>query len=124
MFIQKLKTVKGGSVTEGYGEFTDHYGATIHKGCIMKLAGDSTKVEGRYNPHDLFYPDKGSTLFNLGWRADREADGPDGTSFRIFKDDVFCLLRAQWDGGDDSNPEYIPSSYFEVSIKCGKLQAP
>lgn len=46
------------------------------------------------------------------------ADEPDGTSFTAIKMNVFCLVEGSWDGGVDSNPKYVPSTRFEVVVKC------
>jgi hypothetical protein len=115
---EKLRAVERSELTMTRGEFV-HDGMR-YKGCITKLKGDSTKVAGPYYPSDLFYPFKDSPRYRLGWRVDQEADGPDGTSFRIFKGNTFCLIEGSWDGGDDSDPEYIPDTEFEVVVRCGK----
>ena len=46
------------------------------------------------------------------------ADGPDGTSFTAIKMNVFCVVEGHWDGGDDSDPSYVPSTRYEVVVKC------
>ena len=89
-----------------------------YRGCIVRLKGDRTRIKDVQYPGPLFYPSEGSTLHQQGWRADREADGPDGTSFRISKQNVFCLVEGSWDGGDDSNSKYVPSTHYEVIVSC------
>jgi hypothetical protein len=55
-----------------------------------------------------------------GWCGDKMADGPDGTSYRALKKNVFCEVEGRWDGGDDSDPKYVPSPRYEVIVKCAK----
>jgi hypothetical protein len=61
-------------------------------------------------PHDI--------LNEEGWCGDRMADGPDGTSYMAIKEDIFCAVEGRWDGGDDSDPTYVPSPRYEVIVKC------
>lgn len=113
---RQLSRVPNLSLNRSTGSFTDN--GFSYSGCVVRLAGDRTKIKGDQYPGPLFYPSEGSSLFQQGWRADREADGPDGTSFRISKQNVFCLVEGSWDGGDDSNPKYIPSTRYGVLVSC------
>jgi len=38
--------------------------------------------------------------------------------FRVLKDSVFCIVEGRWDGGDDSDPKYVPSAKYEIIVKC------
>lgn len=115
----KLQSIAGAQLNRTIGEFT--YLGQRYRGCIAKLSGDKTKVTGAYYPPDLFYPFENTARYNEGWRADNEADGPDGTSFRIFKGNTFCHVEGNWDGGDDSDPKYIPSPRLEIIVSCGRV---
>ena len=53
-----------------------------------------------------------------GWCCDQMADGPNGTSYRALRKNVFCAVEGSWDGGDDSDPTYVPSPHYEVIVKC------
>jgi len=44
------------------------------------------------------------------------ADGPDGTSQVYLKNGVMLLLNGKWDGGDDSDSTYVPSTDFEFNF--------
>ena len=57
-------------------------------------------------------------LNEAGWCSDKMADGPDGMSYRVLKKNVFCTVDGHWDGGDDSDPNYVPSPLSEVTVKC------
>ena len=113
---ERLRSVKGGQVTKSQGEFT--HDSRVYRGCVVQLQGDRKIVTGAYDPSDLFYPFPGSLRYRQGWRADQEADGPDGTSFRLFKGNTFCLVEGQWDGGDDADPAYVPATKIEVAVRC------
>jgi len=117
---KQLSAVPHSSLVKSIGNFTDN--AHSYDGCIVRLKGDRKKVTAAQYPEPLFYPSQGSVLYQEGWRADGEAGGPDGTSFRILKKDIFCRVDGRWDGGDDSDPKYIPSTRYEVSVSCGYLK--
>jgi hypothetical protein len=46
------------------------------------------------------------------------ADGKDGTSFAFRKAGVACLVRGEWDGGADGEPEIPPKDWYKVSVLC------
>ena len=46
------------------------------------------------------------------------ADGKDGTAFAFRKAGVACLVRGEWDGGADGEPEIPPEDWYNVSIVC------
>ena len=46
------------------------------------------------------------------------ADGPDGSVLAMSRGDVACLVRGEWDGGDDSDSTYVPAKGFEISASC------
>lgn len=116
----QLNTVVGGYLNIYEGEFA--HGDTLYKGCILTLRGDKIKVKGDYHPANLFYPFKESAGYRDGWRADSEADGPDGSYFRIYNSSSFCLIEGRWDGGDDSDSKYVPSPEFSITIKCAAIK--
>lgn len=31
---------------------------------------------------------------------------------------VLCLFQATWDGGDDSDPAYVPHDRYELVVEC------
>lgn len=114
---RQLSVVPRLSLDKSTSSFTDN--GHSYNGCVVRLKGDRTKINDAQYPGPLFYPSAGSALYQQGWRADREADGPDGTSFRISNQNVFCLVEGNWDGGDDSDPKYVPSTRYEVIVSCG-----
>lgn len=117
---RQLGSVPSLILKKSTGGFTDD--GHSYSGCIVRLEGDRTESRAVADPHSLFYPLEGSFLYQQGWRADREADGPDGTSFRISRQDIFCLVEGNWDGGDDSDPPYVPSSRYDITVSCSRLQ--
>ena len=90
------------------------------RGCAFILSGHSKQVTDTWYPPDLFYPYVSSAAFLDGWVPSMEADGPDATSFQINKQDVYCMISGDWDGGLDDDPSYIPSDEFEVSVECNR----
>ena len=47
------------------------------------------------------------------------ADGHDGTSFAYSKGGAACLVRGQWDGGSDDDPDAPTGDAFTVMVLCG-----
>jgi hypothetical protein len=46
------------------------------------------------------------------------ADGPDGSSSRYQRGAVRCAVEQSWDGGDDSDPAYVPEDWYEEHTIC------
>lgn len=113
---RQLSSLPNLRLNRSAGSFTDD--GHSYNGCVIRLESDRTKIKDAQYPGPLFYPSEGSALYQQGWRADREADGPDGTSFRISKQNVFCLVEGNWDGGDDGDPKYVPATRYEVMASC------
>lgn len=95
---------------------------TIYRGCVVTVVGDRNKVPDGFPPADGPYPIPGSAAADAGWKADRQADGPDGTSYRIMRGDVFCLVSGSWDGGDPTDPKVIPSPLFLITARCARTR--
>jgi len=117
------------SLTSTVESFIDD--GTKYRGCVIHVAGDARQVTAAHGPDRLFgdvlpYCPGGVLPADLppdvrnedGWCADRIADGPDGTSYRALKENVFCLVEGRWDGGDDGDPSYVPSPRYDVVVKC------
>jgi hypothetical protein len=46
------------------------------------------------------------------------ADGPDGSSGAFQRTSVRCAVAQSWDGGDDSDPSYVPADWHEEQTIC------
>ena len=113
-------TFKGGLYRQAPDTFEDE--GKIYKGCVVTVVGDRNKVLGRFPPADGAHPKPGSAAASAGWKADREADGPDGTSYRILRGNVFCLVTGSWNGGVVSDPKEIPSPLFLITAQCARIR--
>ena len=126
---KKLSAGPYGSLTKSNERFT--YDGEHYHGCIIHLSGSANKVTDTQRPGGLFgnslpYCPSGKLPSDLprellnenGWYADKGADGPDGTFYRVLKENVFCVVKGHWDGGDDSDPKYVASPRYEVDVKC------
>lgn len=104
---------------------------TSYSGCVIRLVGSAAEMTEAQFPGTLF----GTSLpycpdgelppgpppevpNEFGWCGDRMADGPDGTSYLVHRDDVFCAVEGNWDGGDDVDSAYVSSSRVEVVVRC------
>lgn len=129
LVYKKLNSGPSESLTRSIDKFTE--GGKTYRGCVIRLLGNASKVTNVQRPDGLFgsslpYCPDGKLPTNLprdllnedGWCGDRMADGPDGTSFMAIKKNVFCSVEGHWDGGDDSDPKYVPSLRYEIVVKC------
>ncbi len=89
---------------------------TASLGCRLRLVGSWALFEGQEPADQLLR----TTLAAAGWVEDwgYGADGPDGTAFGFRHDNVLCLFRAMWDGGDISDSTYVPSDRYELLAGC------
>ena len=117
---KQLSLVPSLNLKRSTGNFTDD--GISYNGCIVVLKGNREKIKNVHYPYPLFYPSEGSAMYKQGWLADREADGPDGTRFRISRQNIFCVVKGNWDGRDDSDPNYVPSNRYEVIVSCSYRQ--
>ena len=46
------------------------------------------------------------------------ADGPDGSAMGFVKSRYLCVVEGSWDGGDDSDPTYVPDKGCEMIVTC------
>lgn len=117
------------SLTKSMENFADQ--GKHYYGCVIRLSGNANEVTDTQRPDGLFgfsLPDctggkiSADPLRDLldedGWCGDNGADGPDGTSYQARTKNVLCAVEGRWDGGDDSEPEYVPSPRYEVIVKC------
>lgn len=117
-----FRTVRGGLVTRNQGVFQDDYDKFVYRGCIVGVNGNRNQAPDYYRIIMKFYASRENGLMQRGWRNDRESDGPDGTSWVLYKDPVYCQVSGSWDGGDDSEPAYKPKPEFKLRIECGVRQ--
>jgi hypothetical protein len=117
---RQVSTFKGGIYRQAPETFEDE--GKIYRGCVVIVVGDRNKVPGKFPPADSPYPKPGSAAAKAGWKADREADGPDGTSYRILRGNIFCLLNGSWDGGDASDPKAVSSPLFLITARCARTR--
>ncbi|HKQ20226.1 MAG TPA: hypothetical protein VJW75_10825 [Candidatus Eisenbacteria bacterium] len=55
-----------------------------------------------------------------GWTPDLgySADGPDGHTMGFVRGKYFCLVEAQWDGGDPTDLTYVPEVGCRLNVTC------
>jgi hypothetical protein len=46
------------------------------------------------------------------------AAGPDGSAMGFVKNRYLCVVEGSWDGGDDSDPAYVPAVGCEMTVTC------
>lgn len=61
-----------------------------------------------------------NALTARGWQEvpGYAADGKDGTAFAYRARGVVCLVRGEWDGGADGEPEIPPEDWYKAFVFC------
>jgi hypothetical protein len=89
-------------------------------GCRVRVTGSRSAFGERNSPDERLRNEWASR----GWTEDFRyaADGPDGTAFALIKGPVLCMFEAAWDGGDDSDPSYVPDDRYQLIAWCMEHQ--
>ena len=117
--VRKLAWFKDARISRKNNSSFEYEGKTF-TGCVGVIDGDRSKLPPDRGAGGDFYPQEGSDLAAMGWKASMEADGPDGTFYQVNRQDVFCVVEGQWDGGDDNDPAYVPASKLQITVKCAR----
>ena len=118
--LRQVSVFKDGLYRGAPETFEDQ--GTIYRGCAITVVGDRRKAPGGFPPAEAPYPEPGSAAARAGWKANRETDGSDGTSYRLSRGNVFCLVKGAWDGGDASDAKVIPSPLFLITARCARTR--
>ena len=111
-----LVTMPGVKVEHTDGPFPDHRSGKEADGAGLTIHGKFGPLNGKPDPTAVAH----QKLQDAGWQEDIEysADGPDGTTFAMRKDGILCFVEGRWDGGDGSDPSYVPPDDYTVTIQC------
>ncbi len=109
--LSAVQALPGTMVERREGTYYDENVERDLTGCMISVSGVWSELGGRANPGDTIY----RLLAGEGWKQEPRysADGPDGTFFALSKGEIWCFVRGQWDGGDDTDPEYVPSDVYQ-----------
>ena len=114
-----LSKTPGLLVNKYNGEFhEDNINKNI-KGCMLVVSGSYKALgKGQFPTDKLF-----SELTNAGWNQliQYSADGPDGTFYVLTQNDKWIIVNGFWDGGDDSDPNYMPNDNYQIIIIEGEV---
>ena len=103
------------------GSFRDEAIAAPIQGCRVIIDG-STKALGT----QAIPTDRLSEIFeSREWQQLPEfsSDGHDGTSFGYRRGSVACIVRGEWDGGSDDEPNAPLADPYRVTAVCGSAAA-
>jgi hypothetical protein len=116
-----VTTVPGTIVQRTEGKFRDGVFQSGLDGCMIVISGSWGDLSGKPNPGEIIL----KFLSGKGWMEETgySADGPDGTSFALSKNGVWCFVRGQWDGGDDADPSHVPSDIYQFIIVCAEFDS-
>lgn len=104
------------AIDRSTGEVRDDRTGEIALGCRVEVKGSASAFRESGAPEVVVR----ERLSELGWTEDYEyaADGPDGAAFAFRGGSVLCMFRASWDGGDDSDPNYVPDDRYDIVVEC------
>lgn len=104
------------SMTLSEGEVEDYRTGQAGRGCRVEMKGSAAAFRESGEP-DVALRERFAAP---NWTEDYAyaADGPDGSAFAFRKGPVLCVFRAFWDGGDDSDPTYVPADRYDVEVAC------
>jgi hypothetical protein len=111
-----LVVMPGVKVERTDGPFPDHRSGKESDGAGLTVRGTFGALHGKPDPTAVAH----QRLLDMGWVEDIEysADGPDGTTYAMRKDGILCFVEGRWDGGDGSDPSYVPPDDYTVTIQC------
>jgi hypothetical protein len=106
------------SLTLSEGEVEDYRTGRSGQGCRVEMKGSAVAFRESGQP-DIALRERFAAS---NWTEDYSyaADGPDGSAFAFRNGPVLCVFRAHWDGGDDSDPTYVPDDRYDVEVDCMK----
>ena len=117
-----VTALPGAKVERIDGPFPDHRTGKEADGAGLKVVGTFGALHGGSDPTEVTH----KKLQQFGWQEDIEysADGPDGTTFAMRKDGILCFVEGRWNGGDGSDPSYVPPDDYTVTIQCTRADVP
>lgn len=117
MVRAKLGAVPGATLKKTGTTFTA--GGKSYTGCVFRLSGKETDEVNGSSTSALLYPEEGSPLYTDGWRASDEADGPEGSFFKISRGTDFCQVTGSWELGDDADQKPASPATYQITVMCG-----
>lgn len=104
------------AIDRSEGQVRDYRTGEVGRGCRVEVKGSVSAYRDSDAP-DVFLRKQ---LAGLGWTEDYQygADGPAGSAFAFRRGSVLCLFQASWDGGDDSDPSYVPDDRYDIEVDC------
>jgi hypothetical protein len=106
----------GAEVTRSEDAVEDHASGLKRSGCRVRVEGTFGGLRGTQRPEARI----AEMLQRRGFKHDNrfDADGPDGTVFALRAKTILCIVDGKWDGGDDSDPTYVPGDWYMVEVAC------
>lgn len=90
---------------------------TVVHGCLLSIVGDDKRNSSLLDELYAWQTEQFSKLFP-GWKFDTMAEGDDGSTACIHKEQVSCFVAGRFDGGDDLSPQQLRSTLFLIEIGC------
>ena len=117
-----MRAALGLKPTRTDGPFKDTWTQSTRIGCTIIADGTFKALNNRGSPVDVLL----DSFTSHGWRGSgHEADGPDGSVVGVRSRDILCVIRGEWDGGDDSEPDTATAKAdvdqsYRATIECSR----
>lgn len=111
-----LEEIPGAEVTIRQGGLEERSQVPCKSSCHFVVNGTFAGLQGTPRPEERI----AKALQDYGFLYDHrfDADGPDGTRFKLRTDARACTIEGRWDGGDDSDTTYVPGDWYEFFVDC------
>ena len=101
------------------GSFAAYVGTARREGCVVRAYGP---LRQPVNPAYL----RGAIADSLGsaWRPEPEvaANGPNGTVYGLWRDDVLCIVRIDWNSVEGADPRLLGQEpQYVAETGCERL---
>lgn len=108
--------IPGVSIRRRTGTFRDETLRTPVFGCGLSVLGSFARAMPNGDAAVRLRED----FSTRGWQEmpSYAADGKDGTSFAFRNAEVACLVRGEWNGGADGEPDVRAEDWYKVVVFC------
>jgi hypothetical protein len=103
------------------GSFREEMVTAPIDGCRVIIDGSMKALGKQRLPTDRL----SDLLEKQGWiqLPEFSADGHDGTAFAYKRATAACVIRGEWDGGSDDDPDAPLADPYRVTVVCGNAAA-
>ena len=113
-----FRALPSGRVEQAMGSFAAFVGTARREGCVVRAYGPLRE------PVTVAHL-RGAIPDSLGalWRPEPDiaADGPNGTVYGLWRDDVLCIFRIDWNTVEGADPRLGQEPQYVAEVGCERL---